>query len=347
MEDAAFLCALPERAEGCPKDHPDAASAEELRDDPLLRDPRVQVDRRARRRALRALHAQAREGGTPPRPARGAWPRPRLPPRGDSSARRARACALHARGPDRRVGRPSRRPHHGVAELAAAGASRHVRDHRAGDRTRTRQRRPRVRPHPRDRRDRALGGRGAAVPAQGLRRLRQTPDGGCRVVPQGRWTAADIPDQSGRTAIVTGSNSGIGAEAAKALARAGAHVVIACRNVQKGEQVAREIAAGGGEARVEQLDLADLESVTAFAERVDGPLDLLINNAGVMAPPRTLTKDGFESQFGTNHLGHFALTGLLVTNLLEAADPRVVTISSPAHRLGSIKFDDLQREHGY
>ena len=166
-------------------------------------------------------------------------------------------------------------------------------------------------------------------------------------MPQGRWTAADIPDQSGRTAIVTGSNSGIGAEAAKALARAGAHVVIACRNVQKGEQVAREIAAGGGEARVEQLDLADLESVTAFAERVDGPLDLLINNAGVMAPPRTLTKDGFESQFGTNHLGHFALTGLLVTNLLEAADPRVVTISSPAHRLGSIKFDDLQREHGY
>ncbi len=160
-----------------------------------------------------------------------------------------------------------------------------------------------------------------------------------------KWTAAEIPDQSGRTAVITGGNSGLGKEAARELAGAGANVVIAARNVEKGNAAAREI--GGGNLRVEQLDLADLDGVRAFAERIDGPLDLLINNAGVMAPPRRLTKDGFESQIGTNHLGHFALTGLLLGKLLAAPEPRVVTVSSPAHRIGRINFDDLQYEHGY
>src|SRR5579884_2686280 len=161
----------------------------------------------------------------------------------------------------------------------------------------------------------------------------------------GKWTAADMPDQSGRTAVVTGANSGIGAIAAKALAKAGAAVVIACRNTEKGQRVADEIGEGG--ARVEELDLSDLRSVRAFAERIDGQLDLLINNAGVMAPPRRLTKDGFESQFGTNHLGHFALTGLLLARLLPAPEPRVVTQSSGAHHIGRINFDDLQGERRY
>jgi NAD(P)-dependent dehydrogenase (short-subunit alcohol dehydrogenase family) len=160
-----------------------------------------------------------------------------------------------------------------------------------------------------------------------------------------KWTAADIPDQSGRTVVVTGGNSGIGKEAARALAHARAQVVIAARNVDKGHEAAADV--GGSNVRVEQLDLADLDSVRAFAERFDGQLDLLINNAGVMAPPRRPTKDGFESQFGTNHLGHFALTGLLMPRLLSAPEPRVVTVSSGAHRIGQIKFDDLQREHGY
>jgi len=160
-----------------------------------------------------------------------------------------------------------------------------------------------------------------------------------------KWTAADIPDQSGRIAVVTGANSGIGKEAARELARRGAQVVIAARNLEKGRDAVTEI--GGSGVRVEQLDLADLDSVRTFAERFDGPLDLLINNAGVMAPPRRLTKDGFESQLGTNHLGHFALTGLLLPRLLQVPQSRVVTVSSPAHRMGTIKFEDLQREHGY
>jgi NAD(P)-dependent dehydrogenase (short-subunit alcohol dehydrogenase family) len=160
-----------------------------------------------------------------------------------------------------------------------------------------------------------------------------------------KWTAADMPDQAGRTAIVTGANSGLGASIARELARAGATVVLACRNTAKGDEVARSIGPGG---RVEQLDLADLASVRAFAERLDDQrVDILVNNAGVMAPPRRLTADGFESQFGINHLGHFALTGLLLPKLLQAPEPRVVTQSSGAHRLGWIHFDNLQGQRRY
>ncbi len=166
------------------------------------------------------------------------------------------------------------------------------------------------------------------------------------------WTARDIPDQSGRLAVVTGANSGLGAVTAKELARAGARVIIACRNTQKGEQAAARIRSDvpGAQLDVRALDLADLESVRTFAAQVsaDEPaLDLLINNAGVMAPPRRTTKDGFESQFGTNHLGHFALTGLLLDRLQAADAPRVVTLSSGAHRMGTIHFDDLQGERRY
>jgi NAD(P)-dependent dehydrogenase (short-subunit alcohol dehydrogenase family) len=168
----------------------------------------------------------------------------------------------------------------------------------------------------------------------------------------GGWTAEQIPDQSGRRVVVTGANSGLGLVTARELARAGASVVLACRNVAKGERALSEVraAAPGVDARLEPLDLADLGSVRAFAQRLAGeqqPLDLLINNAGVMAPPRRTTADGFESQFGTNHLGHFALTGLLLEPLSAATAPRVVTLSSTAHRTGTIKFDDLQRERGY
>jgi NAD(P)-dependent dehydrogenase (short-subunit alcohol dehydrogenase family) len=158
-----------------------------------------------------------------------------------------------------------------------------------------------------------------------------------------KWTAADIPSQSGKIAVVTGANSGLGLATARELARAGAKVVIACRDTAKGERAAAEIG-----ARVEQLDLASLSSVHAFVERLrDERLDLLVNNAGVMAPPRRLTADGFESQFGTNHLGHFTLTGLLLPKLLAAPEPRVVTVSSGAHRIGKINFDDLQGERRY
>ncbi len=160
----------------------------------------------------------------------------------------------------------------------------------------------------------------------------------------GKWAAADIPDLSGKFAVVTGANSGIGLEAARELARAGAQVVLASRNVAKGESAAAEIGDG---ARFEQLDLASLDSVRAFADKVSGPIDVLVNNAGVMAPPHRLTADGFESQIGTNHLGHFALTGLLLPKLLAAPQPRVVTLSSGAHLIGTIHFDDLQGERRY
>jgi NAD(P)-dependent dehydrogenase (short-subunit alcohol dehydrogenase family) len=157
-----------------------------------------------------------------------------------------------------------------------------------------------------------------------------------------KWTTADIPDQTGKTAVVTGANSGLGLAISRELARAGASVVMAVRNVEKGRQAA------GAEARIEHLDLADLASIRAFAQRLPEPrIDVLINNAGVMAPPRRLTADGFESQFGTNHLGHFALTGLLLPKLRQASDPRVVTQSSGAHRIGWIHFDNLHGERRY
>ncbi len=160
----------------------------------------------------------------------------------------------------------------------------------------------------------------------------------------------DIPDQHGRIALITGANSGIGLEAARELARAGAHVIMACRNTHKGEAAAAEIRTAFPHADLEvaQLDLASLESVRDFAARYPHErLDLLINNAGVMAAPYSMTVDGFELQLGTNHLGHFALTGLLLDRLLGTAGSRVVTISSTAHKIGRIDFDDLQHERSY
>jgi len=151
------------------------------------------------------------------------------------------------------------------------------------------------------------------------------------------FTVADIPDLSGRTAIVTGANSGIGRVTAAALAGAGARVVLAVRVPSRGEEAAATM---GGSTEVRALDLAILDSVRRFAADWDGEIDLLINNAGVMVPPLTRTPDGFELQFGTNHLGHFALTNLL----LPQVRGRVVTVSSGAHRSGEIDFDDLNWE---
>jgi NAD(P)-dependent dehydrogenase (short-subunit alcohol dehydrogenase family) len=163
-----------------------------------------------------------------------------------------------------------------------------------------------------------------------------------------KWTAADIPDQSGRRVIVTGANSGLGLITARELARAGAQVTIACRDQGKGTRAAEQIrgAVPGAKVTLGELDLASLDSVRAFAATVEEPLDLLVNNAGVMAPPKRLTQDGFESQIGTNHLGHFALAGLLLDRLLAAEAPRVVILSSGAHRMGRIRFDDLNWERG-
>ena len=148
-----------------------------------------------------------------------------------------------------------------------------------------------------------------------------------------RWTADDVPDQTGRTIVVTGANSGLGAATTRALAEHGARVVMACRNVAKAERVA---AAMPGDVAVRPLDLADLSSVRAFADASDG-VDVLVNNAGIMAVPMARTADGFESQIGTNFLGHFALTGLLLPKISQ----RVVTLSSGAHRIGRIDLDDL------
>jgi NAD(P)-dependent dehydrogenase (short-subunit alcohol dehydrogenase family) len=154
-----------------------------------------------------------------------------------------------------------------------------------------------------------------------------------------KWTADDIPSLEGKTAIVTGSNSGIGLVAARELARHGAHVVMAVRDTSKGEKAAATIDA---DREVRELDLADLSSVHAFADGWDGDIDILVNNAGIMAVPKGQTKDGFESQIGTNHLGHFALTNLLLPHVKD----RVVTVSSGAHRIGKIRLDDLNWEKG-
>jgi NAD(P)-dependent dehydrogenase (short-subunit alcohol dehydrogenase family) len=148
------------------------------------------------------------------------------------------------------------------------------------------------------------------------------------------WTAADIPSQTGRTVVVTGANSGLGLVTARELARAGAHVILAVRDLARGEQAAASI---DGEVTVRRLDLADLESVRAFAAGWTGDLDVLVNNAGIMMVPAGVTVDGFELQFGTNHLGHFALTNLLLPHVTD----RVVTVSSSMHRSGSIDLDDL------
>jgi NAD(P)-dependent dehydrogenase (short-subunit alcohol dehydrogenase family) len=167
-----------------------------------------------------------------------------------------------------------------------------------------------------------------------------------------KWTADQIPDQRGRMAVVTGANSGLGLATASELARSGARVILACRNIEKGTSAARQIGSAlpEGQVEVEALDLGGLDSVRAFAERFRAEhegLDLLINNAGVMAPPRSTTADGFELQLGTNHLGHFALTGLLIGALEGRDEGRVVTVSSSAHRIGRIQFDDLQSERRY
>jgi NAD(P)-dependent dehydrogenase (short-subunit alcohol dehydrogenase family) len=168
----------------------------------------------------------------------------------------------------------------------------------------------------------------------------------------GRWSAADVPSQQGRTAIVTGANSGLGFETSRVLARRGARVVMACRNPDKAKNALEEIRSESPDARVEamSLDLASLASVRAFADEFRAHRDalhLLIDNAGVMAIPERRTADGFEMQMGTNHLGHFALTGLLLEPLLATPGSRVVVMSSLAHRLGRIDFDDLQSERGY
>jgi NAD(P)-dependent dehydrogenase (short-subunit alcohol dehydrogenase family) len=153
-----------------------------------------------------------------------------------------------------------------------------------------------------------------------------------------RWTAADLPAQSGRVVIVTGANSGIGLPTARALAEAGAHVVLAVRDTGKGEVALESIP---GVCEVRRLDLADLASVREFADAWQGDIDVLVNNAGVMATPERRTTDGFELQIGTNHLGHFALTNLLLPHVTD----RVVTVSSGAHRGGSIDLDDLNWRH--
>jgi NAD(P)-dependent dehydrogenase (short-subunit alcohol dehydrogenase family) len=155
-----------------------------------------------------------------------------------------------------------------------------------------------------------------------------------------KWTAGDISAQDGRTFVITGANSGIGLEAARALGAAGAHVVVACRDTSKGEHAVADLV---GDFDVRRLDLADLASVRAFAAELDGDVDVLIDNAGVMAVPRAKTADGFELQLGTNHLGHFALAGLLLPRIRD----RVVTIASQAHRTGRINFGDLQSERHY
>ena len=167
-----------------------------------------------------------------------------------------------------------------------------------------------------------------------------------------KWTAERIPDQSGRVTVVTGANSGLGLVTARELARKGARTILACRNQAKGEDArgAIEIRAPSAQVEVAELDLASLDSVRAFAGRLRSEhegIDLLINNAGVMATPRRRTADGFELQFGTNHLGHFALTALVIDMLERRDDARVVTVASGAHRFGRIAFDNLGGDRRY
>jgi NAD(P)-dependent dehydrogenase (short-subunit alcohol dehydrogenase family) len=168
-----------------------------------------------------------------------------------------------------------------------------------------------------------------------------------------KWTSADIPDQTGRVAIITGANTGLGYETALALAEHGAHVVLAVRNLDKGKDAAARITAKSPNAEVtlQELDLTSLDSICAAAEQLRADhdsIDLLINNAGVMFTPKSTTRDGFELQFGTNHLGHFALTGLLLDRVLAVPGSRVVTVSSIGHRYpAGIRFDDLHWQRRY
>jgi NAD(P)-dependent dehydrogenase (short-subunit alcohol dehydrogenase family) len=167
-----------------------------------------------------------------------------------------------------------------------------------------------------------------------------------------RWKSADIPDQSGRVAVITGANSGLGYHTALELARNGARVVVASRSDVRGKEAVARIIAEVPDADLDLrgLDLASLADIRTFADGVASAypsIDLLINNAGVMAIPRSTTADGFEMQLGTNHLGHFALTGLLLPNLLATSKARIVTVSSTAHKPGHINFDDLMSEQRY
>ncbi|MFY9765996.1 MAG: SDR family NAD(P)-dependent oxidoreductase [Mycobacterium sp.] len=168
-----------------------------------------------------------------------------------------------------------------------------------------------------------------------------------------KWTTTDIPDQTGRVAVITGANTGLGYETAAALGAKGAHVVLAVRNLDKGKDAAALIHKRNpaAEVNLQELDLTSLDSIRAAAEQLRSDhdrIDMLVNNAGVMWTPKSTTKDGFELQFGTNHLGHFAFTGLLLDRLLPVAGSRVVTVSSIGHRIrADIHFDDLQWERGY
>jgi NAD(P)-dependent dehydrogenase (short-subunit alcohol dehydrogenase family) len=167
-----------------------------------------------------------------------------------------------------------------------------------------------------------------------------------------RWTAKDIPDQTGRVVVITGANSGLGYITARELASRGARVALACRSEVRGREAVARLVAEVPDAAIElrSLDMADLASIRRFADGVQASypaLDLLVNNAGVMAIPRRQTADGFEMQLGTNHLGHFALTGLLLPMLVNQPGARVVTVSSNAHKPGSIDFDDIMHERSY
>jgi NAD(P)-dependent dehydrogenase (short-subunit alcohol dehydrogenase family) len=164
-----------------------------------------------------------------------------------------------------------------------------------------------------------------------------------------KWTTSDIPDLTGKRAVVTGANSGLGLQTARELAAHGATVLLACRSAERGEQALASIrrAIPGADIALGSLDLADLASVRAFAKDHGSALDQLVNNAGVMALPRRTTADGFELQFGTNHLGHFALTGLLLPVLLQRPGARVVTVTSMMHWLGRVDFTDLDGERRY
>lgn len=166
------------------------------------------------------------------------------------------------------------------------------------------------------------------------------------------WTEKDLPDQTGRTVVVTGANSGLGYLTSLELAKQGAHVIMAARDLEKGCLAQARILAlrPRGSIELRQLDLEDLDQVKAFAHRLldeHKPIDVLVNNAGIMMPPRSLTAQGHELQFGVNHLAHFALTGLLLPLLLEGRDSRVVTVSSDLHKRGHIHFDDLSGDRKY
>ncbi len=167
-----------------------------------------------------------------------------------------------------------------------------------------------------------------------------------------RWTAEKIPDQTGKSFLVTGANSGLGYVTARELARHGAHVIMAVRNEEKGREALKTIQGELPQARLElrRVDLSDLESVHRLADGLTSEgiaIDVLVNNAGIMMPPRSLSPQGHESQFAANHLGHFALTGLLFPVIAKGHDPRVVTVSSGLHRRGRIYFDDLTGERKY